>query len=278
MAFIVKRDAPPAGIPVATTVSVTVAGNEDTFNGDLNKINNLSEFAYPEFSNYPIRSNGGICYRGGPYGYFILVPPNVTLEWNDTINWIQLTFNNNYWSLASLYFDDGSMIYGNGVSTPYYNQIYRNNSTNASYIPQNNYYLYNRDTQATVFNSNMTIVKREIDYVYINGELYLKYISPSFPASIYFSAENANTYYVNISNPGQEYPNHNWLVFSATAGDAGGGIGSSINLEANKWYILYGACGDGGCQISIASVNTSANQTSANIPLQNWPNGAIITF
>ena len=274
MAFIVKRDAPPAGIPVATTVSVTVAGNEDTFNGDLNKINNLSEFAYPEFNNYPIRSNGGICYRGG---YFILVPPNVTLEWNDNINWIPLTFNNNYWSLASLYYDDGSMIYGNGVGAPSYNQIYRNNSTNASYIPQNNYYLYNRDTQATVFNSNMTIVKREIDYVYINGQLYLKYIG-SFPADIYFSAANANTYYINISNPGQEYPTHNWLVFSATAGDAGGGIGSSINLEANKWYMLNGGCSDGGCSISIVSVNTSANQTSANIPLQNWPNGAIITF
>ena len=276
MAFIVKRDAPPAGIPVATTVSVTVAGNEDGFNGDLVKLNSLSSFVdYNLGYNLPIRSNGGICYRGGNY---VLVPPNVTLEYNDSFNWVQLISNNNYWSFASLYYDDGSMIYGNGISNPYYDQVYRNNSTNISYIPQNNYYLYDRDIQTTVFNSNMTIVKREIDYVYINGELYLKYIGPSFPASIYFSAGNANTYYINVSNPGEEYPSHNWLVFSATAGDAGGGIGSSINLEANKWYILYGGCGDGGCSINIVSVNTSANQTSANIPLQNWPNGAIITF
>jgi hypothetical protein len=123
----------------------------------------------------------------------------------------------------------------------------------------------------------MSIIKREIDYVYINGELYLKYTYP-VPISIYFSAGNANTYYINISNPGEEYPNHNWLVFSASAGTAGGGIGSEINLEANKWYILNGGCGDGGCSIYIVSVNTSANQTSANIPLQNWPNGATITF
>ena len=273
MAFIVKRDA--VLIPVATTVSVTVAGNEDGFNGNLIKINSLSEFTYSQFNYYPIRSNGGICYRGG---LFVLVPPNVTLEWNDTFNWVPLIFNNNYWSFASLYYDDGSMIYGNGIANPYYDQVYRNDSTNASYIPQNNYYLYDRDIQTTVFNSNMTIVKREIDYVYINGELYLKYIGPSFPASIGFSAGNANTYYVNVSNPGQEYPTHNWLVFSATAGDAGGGIGSSINLEANKWYMLYGGCGDGGCSIAIVSVNTSANQTSASIPSQNWPNGAIITF
>jgi hypothetical protein len=114
--------------------------------------------------------------------------------------------------------------------------------------------------------------------VYIDSALYLKYDSPYFPASIGFSAGNANIYYVNISNPGEEYPQHNWLVFSSIAGDAGGGIGSSINLEANKWYILSGGCGDGGCSIYIVSVNTSANQTSANIPLQNWPNGATITF
>jgi hypothetical protein len=277
MAFIVKRDAPviPAGLVVATTISVTVAGNEDGFNGDLIKLNSLSSFVdYNLGFQLPIRSNGGICYRGG---YYVLVPPNVTLEWNDSYNWIPLTFNNNYWSFASLYYDDGSIIYGNGIVSPYYNQVYRNNSTNTSYIPQNNYYLYNRDTQATVFNSNMSIIKREIDYVYINGELYLKYTYP-VPISIYFSAGNANTYYINISNPGEEYPNHNWLVFSASAGTAGGGIGSEINLEANKWYILNGGCGDGGCSIYIVSVNTSANQTSANIPLQNWPNGATITF
>lgn len=250
MAFIVKREVISAqfGLPSYITIAGAVGGSTSA-NGTFRKTN--------QWLGYLAASTNG------SYNYYNDAYPNVYITSPDNTN-SNGDYNYTGWVIAF------------SADNAYYLMI--NPSTDKFNFPTTGW-VYSQPfggSNNAGQSGSASITITAFPSVYINGELYLKYSGPSFPASISFTAENANTYYLNISNPGGEYPTHNWLVFSATAGDAGGGIGNSINLEANKWYMLNGGCGDGGCSISIASVNTSANQTSANIPSQNWPNGATI--
>jgi hypothetical protein len=158
MAFIVKRDAPviPAGIPVASTASVVIANVAapwGAMNGIYSKKAALEEFI--QFDGYSIRSYNGVCYRSSPDYSFVLVPPNVQMQWSDG-DWRDLG-SRNYWSLAWLRYDDGNMNWAMYFSYPEYNYAFRNDSTNASFIPQSSYYMYDRDLNITVFSSPLTI-------------------------------------------------------------------------------------------------------------------------
>jgi len=147
--------AAPSGIPVASTASVIVASVASPY-GDAN--DTYSKKAALEtfigFDGYTIRSYNGVCYRSPSYSY-VLVPPNVEMQWNDG-DWQSLG-SRNYWSLAWLRYDDGSMNWAMNFFNPEYNYTFRNDSTNASLIPQSSYYMYNRDTAATIFTSPLTI-------------------------------------------------------------------------------------------------------------------------
>jgi len=253
MAFIVKRDliVIPAGFGLPAYIKIAGAiGGSTSVNRTFSKTN--------QFLGYLAESTNG------SFNYYNYTAPEPYITSPGNTNSNQDYFGYSGWVIA--YAADGAVYFMINPSTDKFN------FPTTGWVYSGPFGGSNSFGQSGPASLTITALPN----VYIDGALYLKYDSPSFPASIGFSAGNANTYYINISNPGQEYPEHNWLVFSATAGDAGGGIGSSINLEANKWYILYGGCGDGGCSIQIISVNTSANQTSANIPLQNWTNGATI--
>ena len=145
--------AAPSGIPVASTASVivaSVASPYGEFNDTYTKKNDLEDFT--SFDGYTVRSSGGVCYVSSLLKK-VLVPPNVSLE-TDTFGSLG---SRNYWSLADLLYDDGNLNWGMGVVAPFYNYTFRNDSTNASFIPQSSYYMYNRDTSATVFTSPLTI-------------------------------------------------------------------------------------------------------------------------
>jgi hypothetical protein len=252
MAFIVKRDLiaiPAFGLPAYITIAGAVGGSA-AVNKTYSKTNQLLGYLAES-------TNGSFNYYSALYPEIYITSPNNTNSNGD--------YNYLGWVIAAS--ADGAYFFMANPSTDKFNF-----PTTGWVYSSGPYSGPNSAGQSGPASLTITAFPN----VYIDGALYLKYDSPYFPASIYFSAENANTYYVNVSNPGDEYPNHNWLVFSSIAGDAGGGTGGPINLEANKWYILGGGCGDGGCSIYIVSVNTSANQTSANIPLQNWSNGATI--
>ena len=150
-----KTSAAPSGIPVASTASVVVANIASPY-GDTNqtytKISVLGEFI--QFDGYSIRPFNGVCYRSPNYS-FVLVPPNVEMQWSDG-DWQNLG-SRNYWSLAWLRYDDGNMNWAMGFAYPEYNYAFRNDSTNASFIPQSSYYMYDRDLNITVFSSPLTI-------------------------------------------------------------------------------------------------------------------------
>jgi hypothetical protein len=253
MAFIVKRDAPGFGLPANITIAGAV-GDSVSVNGTYRKTN--QSLGYLAES-----TNGSFNYHRATYPEWYITSPENTNS-NGDYNYggwvIALSADGAYFSMTNPSTDKSNFPTTGWV----YSRVYGDGTVNPS----------NSAGQSGPASLTITAFPN----VYIDGALYLKYDDPSFPASIYFSAGNANIYYINISNPGEEYPQHTWLVFSAIAGDAGGNVGGPINLQANKWYILSGGCGDGGCSIYIVSVNTSANQTSANIPLQNWSNGATI--
>jgi hypothetical protein len=144
-----------AGIPVASTASVIVASVAAPYGGandTYSKKAALEEFI--SFDGYSIRSYNGVCYRSPAYS-FVLVPPNVEMQWSDG-DWQNLG-SRNYWSLAWLRYDDGNMNWAMGFGYPEYNYKFRNDSTNASFIPQSSYYMYDSDLNITVFSSPLTI-------------------------------------------------------------------------------------------------------------------------
>jgi hypothetical protein len=144
--------AAPSGIPVASTASVivaSVAAPYGDFNETYTKKNNLEDFT--SFDGYTVRSSGGVCYVSSLKR--VLVPPNVSLE-TDVFGSLG---SRNYWTLADLLYDDGNLNWAMGIVAPFYNYTFRNDSTNASLIPQSSYYMYNRDTAATEFTSPLTI-------------------------------------------------------------------------------------------------------------------------
>ena len=146
--------AAPSGIPVASTASVVVANIAHPY-GDANetytKISALGEFI--QFDGYSIRPSNGVCYRS-PDG-FVLVPPNVQMQWNDG-DWQNLQ-NRNYWSLAWLRYNDGNMYWSMNSYFPDEDYTFRNDSTDASIIPQSNWYMYNKAEDSIVFTSPLTI-------------------------------------------------------------------------------------------------------------------------
>ena len=83
----------------------------------------------------------------------VLVPPNVSLE-TDSFGSLG---SKNYWSLADLSYDDGNLYWAISFINPEYNYIFRNNSTNASFIPQSSYYMYDMYLDTTVSSSPLTI-------------------------------------------------------------------------------------------------------------------------
>ena len=148
----VKGGAAPSGIPVASTASVivaSVAAPYGDFNATYTKKNNLEDFTSAD--GYTVRSSGGVCYVSSSKK--VLVPPNVSLETND----FGSLGSRNYWTLADLTYDDGNLYWSMGFSFPIYNYTFRNNSTNASFIPQSSYYMYDMDLNITVFSSPLTI-------------------------------------------------------------------------------------------------------------------------
>jgi len=150
----VKAGAAPSGIPVASTASVivaSVAAPYGDFNATYTKKNDLEDFISAD--GYTARSNGGVCYVSSSKK--VLVPPNVPMQWNDG-NWQDLG-SRNYWSLANLLYDDGNMYWGLGITLPTYNYTFRNDSTNASFIPQSSYYMYDMYLDTTVSSSPLTI-------------------------------------------------------------------------------------------------------------------------
>jgi hypothetical protein len=150
----VKAGAAPSGIPVASTASVivaSVAAPYGDFNATYTKKNNLEDFTSPD--GYTVRSSGGVCYVSSSKK--VLVPPNVPMQW-DNGDWQDLE-SRNYWTLADLLYDDGNLYWAMGFSFPIYNYTFRNDSTNASFIPQSSYYMYDRDLNITVFSSPLTI-------------------------------------------------------------------------------------------------------------------------
>jgi hypothetical protein len=150
----VKAGAAPSGIPVASTASVivaSVAAPYGEFNETYTKKNDLENFISAD--GYTVRSNGGVCYVSSSKK--VLVPPNVPMQWDDG-DWQDLGIRN-YWSLANLLYDDGNLFWAMGALFPTYNYTFRNDSTNASFIPQSSYYMYDRDLNITVFSSPLTI-------------------------------------------------------------------------------------------------------------------------
>jgi hypothetical protein len=157
MAFIVKRDAIviPAGIPVASTTSVNVASIASPYEGaneTYTKISALEEFIQGD--GYSIRPFNGVCYKGINFAY-VLVPPNVDMQWSDG-DWQNLG-SRNYWSLAWLRYNDGNMYWAMNSYFPEEDYTFRNNSTDASIIPQSNWYMYNKAEDSTVFTSPLAI-------------------------------------------------------------------------------------------------------------------------
>jgi hypothetical protein len=151
-----KRIVSPSGIPVASTASVIVASVASpwgSMNDTYSKKAALEEFI--QMDGYSIRSYDGVCYRSSPNYSFVLVPPNVQMQWSDG-DWQNLG-SRNYWSLAWLRYDDGNINWSMGISSPEYNYKFRNDSTNASFIPQSSYYMYDSDLNITVFSSPLTI-------------------------------------------------------------------------------------------------------------------------
>jgi len=144
--------AAPSGIPVASTASVivaSVAAPYGDFSGTYTKKNDLEDFTSAD--GYTVRSSGGVCYVSSFKR--VLVPPNVSLETDD----FGSLGSRNYWTLADLAYDDGNLYWAMGFVFPTYNYTFRNNSTNASFIPQSSYYMYDRDLNITVFSSPLTI-------------------------------------------------------------------------------------------------------------------------
>jgi hypothetical protein len=142
----------PSGIPVASTASVivaSVASPYGEFNDTYTKKNNLEDFT--SANGYTVRSSGGVCYVSSLKK--VLVPPNVSLE---TDNYGSLG-SRNYWTLADLAYDDGNLYWAMGFLFPAYNYTLRNDSTNASFIPQSSYYMYDVFENTTVFSSPLTI-------------------------------------------------------------------------------------------------------------------------
>jgi hypothetical protein len=148
----VKAGAAPSGIPVASTASVivaSVAAPYGDFNDTYTKKNNLEDFTSAD--GYTVRSSGGVCYVSSLKK--VLVPPNVSLE-TDTFGSLG---SRNYWTLADLAYDDGNLYWAMGFVNPTFNYTFRNDSTNASFIPQSSYYMYNMYLITTVFSSPLTI-------------------------------------------------------------------------------------------------------------------------
>jgi hypothetical protein len=144
--------AAPSGIPVASTANVVVASIASPYNGANNTYSKkaaLEEFI--QFDGYSLRSVNGVCYVSSTSSY-VLVPPNVVMQWNDG-DWQNLG-SRNYWSLAWPRYYDGNMLWSIEVNSSY---ILRNDSTNASFIPQSSWYMYDIDTDTTVFTSPLTI-------------------------------------------------------------------------------------------------------------------------
>ena len=146
--------AAPSGIPVASTASVVVANIASPY-GDANetytKISALGEFI--QFDGYSIRPFNGVCYRSPDS--FVLVPPNVEMQWSDG-DW-QTLGSRNYWSLAWLRHNDGNMYWSMNSGFPDEDYTFRNDSTDASVIPQSNWYMYNKSEDSIVFSSPLTI-------------------------------------------------------------------------------------------------------------------------
>ena len=125
MAFIVKRDAPPAGIPVASKEILTVDGNffykRNTFNEFLGNCAGGGDLAY---------MGNGVIYAqiidGNVYG--MIVAPNASVLDNPDPagNWISPESN---WRYLYFYNLDGTQI---GTTST-------NLSTNPNYIPTSNW-------------------------------------------------------------------------------------------------------------------------------------------
>jgi hypothetical protein len=145
---------PPSGIPVASTASVVVASIASPYNGANDTYSKKVAFEeFMQFDAYSIRSVSGVCYVSSILSY-ILVPPNVVMEWSDG-DWQNLG-SRNYWSLAWIRYNDG-MVWAMDTFEPASNYTLRNDSTDASLIPQANWYMYNMDTATTEFTSPLTI-------------------------------------------------------------------------------------------------------------------------
>jgi hypothetical protein len=95
------------------------------------------------------------------------------------------------------------------------------------------------------------------------------------PAGFTFSG-SGNIYYL-FTEGIDEFTYYYWVMFSGSAQTAVGS-GASINLLANKWYMLDGLFnGEDSYFLSLDSTNTTVTQTSTTIPLLNWSPARTIT-
>jgi len=134
MAFIVKRDAPPAGIPVASTNTITIDGQQyikTPNNLNIALFQDVFEWGYAEvgiplnskvFVTYPVNvyANGTQYFYDQGYAY--LVPPNTNIN----------NVTNTSWTRRGWYID-----YENNQMVIY--SINTNPSTNPDYIPTTNW-------------------------------------------------------------------------------------------------------------------------------------------
>jgi len=92
----------------------------------------------------------------------------------------------------------------------------------------------------------------------------------------YTFSGSGNIYYL-FESYDENFSESGWVMFSGSTQTVTTLSGASINLLANKWYVLGGmnTYSNNAFSIYISSTNTTATQTSATIPLVNWDNNYV---